>query len=178
MRRSPPSVRLAARAGLVAALVGAGALTAATPASAKVLRAKLTDPSGDATRASADLTAASAKYDTAGRLRISITTGAAIDLRAGGQLVVTFTGKHCGTDLFGAAADLTDPALPWVYRSRGKAAAAKPVNGSGTLSGTTYSATFRTARLARLAPAGVQFAIVPPGTATEPLDQTDCVALR
>jgi hypothetical protein len=178
MRRSLPSVRLASRAVLVAALAGAGALTAASPASAKVLRAKLTDPSGDAARASADLTAATAKYDTTGRLRISITTAAALDLRIGGQLVVTFTGKSCGTDLFGVTADLTDPALPWVYRSRGKAAAAQPVNGSGALSGTTYSATVRTARLASLAPAGVQAAIYPPGTATDPLDQTDCITLR
>lgn len=160
------------------ALGGAVGGTAASAASAKVLRATLSDPAGDAARPSADLTGATAKYDTTGRLRISITTSAALDLRAGGQLVATFTGKSCGTDLFGATADLADPTLPWVYRSRGKAAAAKPVNGSGTLSGTTYSATFRTSRLARLAPAGVQVAIFPPGTASDPLDQTDCLPLR
>lgn len=171
---------LGPRALPAAALLLMTALVATAPAAAhaKTLRAKATDPTGDARTGAVDLTQVTAKYESTGRLRVSISTAAPLDLRAGGQLVVTFAGKSCKADLFGVAADFKDPALPWAYRARGKAASAKPVNGTGTLSGTTYAATFRSAQLAKLKPTYVQAALYPAGTSADALDQTDCIALR
>jgi hypothetical protein len=152
---------------------------AATPslAAAKALRGSANDPTGDAPALAVDIVTATTKFEPGGKLRIRVTTAAPLALTEANQLLITFAGRGCERDLFGASAILTDPALPWVYRLRG--ASAKSVNGRGTIDDVRYTLTFQTKQLVGLKPVYFQAAIYAPGDrATDPLDQTDCVALK
>lgn len=173
-RPAAPRARTAWRSAAAAAAL---LVLAPAGACAKALKATAPDPAGDAATSASDILQATASYtSSSGALRVTLKTSRELNLRVKNQLVFTFTGKACANDMFGASAVLTDATAPWAYSLAKKSTST--TNGSGTVSGTTYAATFKSKLIAKKKPVSFQAAIFAPGTNGALLDQTDCVGLK